>query len=311
VTVLVDVNLPCCICGSEASREFARPDVRRWGQTTEFVLRRCEHCGLVFNSPRLADDALADLYRSNYYIFDRPPDAEAARMVDCYRRTVAHLPAEARGSLLEVGSAKGYMLAILGRLGWRVTGVELSAAAAADARAIFGLEVFTGTLEQFRHADSRRFNVVLAQDVLEHVPDPADFLAGLAASLAPGGWLIVDTPNVGYRHVPSLGARWRGFNPFHIYLFEQHTLRRAVESAGLRVRTLGSYNDLPAEQSLLGPPPASPRFRWMTAAGRALKDRLTGHYVARAARAARAARPLVLDPACPGENLVCIAYRPE
>jgi 2-polyprenyl-3-methyl-5-hydroxy-6-metoxy-1,4-benzoquinol methylase len=309
MSVLLDVNLPCCVCGGEASGVFARPDVSRWGQTAEFVLRRCEGCGLVFNSPRLTDDELAGLYRSNYYVFDRPADAECARIVGCYRRTLAHLPHGTEGPVLEVGSAKGYMLALLAELGWEATGVELSEYAAAVARRSFGVEVFAGTLARFREEDGRRFGVVLAQDVLEHVPDPPAFLAGLAESLLPGGWLVVDTPNLGYRHVPALGDRWRGFNPFHIYLFDQHTLRRSLERAGLVVRAMGSYNDLTLEESLPGPPPTRPRFPRVTAVSRAVKDRLARRYLARAVQAVRASGPIAFDPACQGENLVCLASR--
>src|SRR5215207_6783322 len=172
-----EANRPCFVCGADRSEIAFVPDVRRWGQMDKFVLRRCGECGLVFNSPRLSRERLGDLYRRNYYFFSRPAGMEFERIRGAYLRTVAHLPEATPAALLEVGSANGYMLALLAGQGWRVTGVEIAEAAAQVSRRRFGMEVFTGTLEEFRNTDDRRFDVVLAQDLLEHVSDPGQFLS--------------------------------------------------------------------------------------------------------------------------------------
>jgi SAM-dependent methyltransferase len=312
--VALEVNRPCFICGSDASEARFRPDVRPWGHHDPFVLRRCSACGLVFNSPRLPAEGLADLYRRNYYFFARPAVMEVKRIAAAYLRTMAHLPAGGP-RLLEVGSAKGYMLALLRRLGWKVTGVEIADTAAEHSRRAFGVEVFTGTLEEFRRQSSMKFDVVLAQDVLEHVPDPAAFLQALYESVAPGGRLLIDTPNVGGRSVKSVGERWRGFNPFHIYLFDRDTLTRAVVNAGFTVEAIGSYSDLAPEESVIGTG-AAPKRRaaWIARARALIRSALDGlllsYYVGRSARQVRRSSPLPLDPNCQGDNLVCIAVRP-
>jgi SAM-dependent methyltransferase len=313
-TVALEVNRPCFICGSEASDARFRPDVRPWGHQDPFVLRHCSGCGLVFNSPRLPANRLADLYRRNYYFFQRPAGVEMERIGGAYRRTVAHLPPSGP-RLLEVGSAKGYMLGLLRRLGWRVTGVEIADSAAEHSRRVFGTEVFTGTLEEFRRRTPQEFDVVLAQDVLEHVPDPATFLDALYRSVVPGGRLIIDTPNVGGRSVKAVGERWRGFNPFHIYLFDRDTLTQAVSNAGFTVELIGSYSDVTPEQSVITTAvPARPRAAWIARARglvRGALDRLLlPCYVHRVARRVRRTAALPLDPNCQGDNLVCIALRP-
>jgi 2-polyprenyl-3-methyl-5-hydroxy-6-metoxy-1,4-benzoquinol methylase len=309
-----EVNRPCFVCGSDASEVQFHPDVRPWGHHGHFVLRRCSGCGLVFNSPRLSPERLADLYRSNYYFFARPAGLELERIGGAYLRTMSHLPV-AGPRLLEVGSAKGYMLALLRRLGWRVTGVEIAGSAAEHSRRVFGVDVFTGTLEEFRRGSSRTFDVVLAQDVIEHVPDPRGFLRALYESVAPGGRVIIDTPNVGGRSVSVVGERWRGFNPFHIYLFDRDTLTQAVSNAGFRVEIVGSYSDVAPEQSVLGAGSAPRRHpAWVARARSVLRgalDRmLLSYHVWRVARQVRRAAPLPLDPNCQGDNLVCIAVRP-
>jgi 2-polyprenyl-3-methyl-5-hydroxy-6-metoxy-1,4-benzoquinol methylase len=310
-----EVNRPCFVCGADRSEVGFVPDVRRWGQMDTFVLRRCSDCGLVFNSPRLPRERLGDLYRRNYYFFSRPAGMEFERIGGAYLRTVAHLPQATPGALLELGSAKGYMLALLAGRGWRVTGVEIAEAAAQFSRRHFGVEVFTGTLEEFRRTDDRRFDVVLAQDVLEHVSEPGLFLRSAYDCLRPGGWLIVDTPNVGGANVGLVGEKWRGFHPFHIYLFDRRSLTRALNHAGFTVRLLGSYNTVSPEASIVAQ--AQRRTRVPAAIGRlraALRQRLDQallrRYLRRAIEGVRAGPPQPLDPLCRGDNLVCIVVRP-
>ncbi|HET6796325.1 MAG TPA: class I SAM-dependent methyltransferase [Gemmatimonadales bacterium] len=310
----------CFICGSRDSVPAFRPDVRRWGYGGEFLLRRCSGCGLVFNAPRLPPDELNRLYGPNYYFFHRSAHREMARIQQAYLRTMAHLPV-ARGSLLEVGSAKGYLLALLQDLGWDVSGVELAESAAAYSRQQFGLEIFSGTLEEFRDRDARKFDVVLALDVIEHVPDQPSFWQALHDLTHPGSWLIIDTPNVGGRNVPIVGDRWRGFNPFHIYLFDAETLQRSVTQAGFQVRVLGSYNEVPAEQSLSAEPesPGGSGGSLMKARLRsrvqpiteALDRVLLPHLLRRSSRELVGREPTPLDPRCGGDNLVCIAVHSD
>jgi 2-polyprenyl-3-methyl-5-hydroxy-6-metoxy-1,4-benzoquinol methylase len=312
----------CFICGSAQSTLAFRPEVHRWGYAGEFLLRRCSGCGLVFNAPRLDPDALSRLYGPDYYFFHRSARREVARVLQAYLRTMAHLPISG-GTLLEVGSAKGYLLALLQGLGWKVTGVELADSAASYSREEFGLEVFSGTVEEFRDRDSRKFDVLLGLDVIEHVPDQPAFWQALHDLTRPGSWLILDTPNVGGRNVPLVGDRWRGFNPFHIYLFDAETLRRSVIRAGFRVEVMGSYNEVAPEQSRSAEVYAD---NGASSPWQGVKTRLrSGYrsvegwwdhlllplYLRRARRALAGLRPTPLSLECRGDNLVCIARRSD
>ena len=104
-------------------------------------------------------------------------------------------PLEGR-TALDVGCGAGLLAEPLSRLGAKVTAIDAApelidiakvhaegAGLAIDYRAM-GVEDLTGT-----------YDLVTAMEVVEHVAEPKAFLASLAARLAPGGLLVLSTPN--------------------------------------------------------------------------------------------------------------------
>jgi 2-polyprenyl-6-hydroxyphenyl methylase/3-demethylubiquinone-9 3-methyltransferase len=97
---------------------------------------------------------------------------------------------------LDVGCGAGLLAEPLARLGARVTGIDASPEVIAVARehaGEHGLEI------DYRAGDVQelegQFDLVTAMEVVEHVAEPAAFVAALAKRLAPGGLLIMSTPN--------------------------------------------------------------------------------------------------------------------
>jgi 2-polyprenyl-6-hydroxyphenyl methylase/3-demethylubiquinone-9 3-methyltransferase len=96
----------------------------------------------------------------------------------------------------DVGCGAGLLAEPLARLGARVTGIDAAPeniAAARDHAAGQGLAIdyCAGGVE----ALAGRFDLITSMEVVEHVADPAAFVAGLAAAVADNGLLILSTPN--------------------------------------------------------------------------------------------------------------------
>lgn len=99
---------------------------------------------------------------------------------------------------LDVGCGAGLLCEPLARLGAAVTGIDAAAeniAAASDHAERQGLAIGYSATGIESLGMSGAFDLVTSMEVIEHVTDPALFVRGLADALAPGGLMILSTPN--------------------------------------------------------------------------------------------------------------------
>jgi 2-polyprenyl-6-hydroxyphenyl methylase/3-demethylubiquinone-9 3-methyltransferase len=162
---------------------------------------------------------------------------------------------------LDVGCGAGLLCEPLARLGAAVTGIDAAAENIAAARAHAekqGLSIAyraTG-IESLGEGG---FDLVTSMEVIEHVADPALFVRGLKAALAPGGLMILSTPN----RTPlsrlamitigeSIGGIPRGTHDWHRFL-RPAELEALLEAAGLRVTDRMGLSFTPGHGFVPGP----------------------------------------------------------
>lgn len=105
-------------------------------------------------------------------------------------------------SALDVGCGAGLLAEPLARLGAATTAVDaaeenIAAARTHAAGSGLAIDYRQGELASLALG---QFDLVTAMEVIEHVADKPAFIAQLAAHLAPGGLLVISTPN---RTAPS------------------------------------------------------------------------------------------------------------
>lgn len=160
-----------------------------------------------------------------------------------------------RRALLEVGCAHGWFLDAAARRGYEVHGVEPDAPIGAQASAR-GHDVKTGFFPAAVARDAR-YDVIVFNDVFEHLPDPRAALASCRQLLRPTGSLVLNLPSSEgiFFHIATLLDRvgasgphermWqKGFPSPHLSYFRPDTLARLAAREGFAEIYRGTLDSL-------------------------------------------------------------------
>jgi len=201
-------------------------------------LVRCLGCGFIY---ALVAEGDRERIRRAYEEMDDPDyvKEERGRRAQA-RKILSKLKVKAGGKLLDVGCGPGFFLDEARRAGWDVQGLDLSKWAQTYAREHFGIEVLTGALEEAGFPE-RSFDVIVMNDVLEHLEDPKSTIRHARKILKNDGVLYVSTPDIDSALSRLLGARWWGINLFHLVYFSRTTLEKMFEEVGFKVQRYFSY----------------------------------------------------------------------
>ena len=225
----------CPICERPTRQRFA---------VGSYALCACPACQLEMLDPQPEESVLQEIYGHGYFLGEDGSEASERRSkmksatAALYVDTLARLVRPEDVALLEIGCGHGEVLQEARRRGFRVSGVEMSAAAAAIAnRSLGGPVVAVGTIQTLPVAPGR-FDAVLAADVIEHVRDPEDLLLRVRELLTAGGALLLITPSLNSWTRRLLGRRWMEYKVEHLYYFSALSMRLLLERCGFQDITL-------------------------------------------------------------------------
>jgi SAM-dependent methyltransferase len=191
----------------------------------------CGRCGLL----QLLDVVNPEvLFR--HYLYVTGTSATQIEHNRAYARAVIdRLGLGSADLVVEVASNDGTLLRAFAAQGVRTLGIEPARNLAAEASAA-GIETvgefFTGELARRLRAERGAARAVVANNVLAHVDNPGDFLAGCRELIADDGLIAIEVPYVG-----ELLDRVEYDTVYHEHLsyFSIGSLLRLAESAALSV----------------------------------------------------------------------------
>lgn len=144
--------------------------------------------------------------------------------------------------LLDVGCGGGLFAACAKRVGWDAQGLDPNPASV-EAAARYGVPVRTATIEESGY-DANTFDIIYANDLIEHLLDPVRGFKEIARLLAPAGVLVLSTPN-GDRALLRRD-RWGGFQSSleHLWYFNTRSMKHLFRMVNLDVYAVeqGDWN---------------------------------------------------------------------
>jgi 2-polyprenyl-3-methyl-5-hydroxy-6-metoxy-1,4-benzoquinol methylase len=224
----------CPLCGSVQSRIFDRRKFRNQDVTN----RICNHCGLVYQSPRMSESELAEFYQQEYrqlYQGDEgpnPKDLAVQRGRANFLAKFTQSQIASAGRHLDIGCSAGLLLQRFQvELNCASVGIEPGQAYRAYARQQ-GLVVYP-SLDALVEAQEPPFDLISMAHVLEHIGNPIEYLTVLRQThLNPEGWLLIEVPNL-YAH--------DSFEVAHLVSYSPHTLTQVLRQAGFQIASLKQH----------------------------------------------------------------------
>lgn len=231
--VIADADLEvtvCPFCGDSKSSVVTRA-------FAPCLVVRCRSCSLSYLSPRWKEGLVRELYSRDDYFeekgagysgYDRQAEALKRTFIQLVRNLERH--GLTGGDLLEIGCGYGYLLQAARPFFSTTTGTDYSNLAVDRARAVADA-VYRGGLESL--PAGRTFDVVILNQVIEHVYRPLSFLKELREWIRPGGRLVLATPDMNSPLRYLLGSRWPSYKiPEHVIYFTEATLSAVLRAAG-------------------------------------------------------------------------------
>ena len=161
-------------------------------------------------------------------------------------------------SALDVGCGAGLLTEPLARMGAAATGLDaapenIAAARLHAERQGLAIDYRHGSVETLGEGET--FDLVCSMEVVEHVTDPAAFVAGLGRALAPGGLMLLSTPNrtvlsrlalitvgEGTGQIPRGTHDWQKFlKPDELEVLLQQAGLRVIETRGLSLDPMKGF----------------------------------------------------------------------
>ena len=232
-------NISCNLCGVDQTSIVLADKAKGFCFARTVV--RCEQCWLLFVNPQPEWEELVKAY--DFYSGTKAAETAPNQEISnerIFRRVKLLKNIASSKNALDLGCGNGGFLFSLRQAGVKCRGVEASSRLAGLARGK-GLEVFTGTIENFcRDSENESFDLVTMWEVIEHLRDPAGAVKRIFDILKPGGILALSTPNAAGTAARRKQMNWQGFTDdrCHLFFFNRQNLRDLLIPQGFLIKKL-------------------------------------------------------------------------
>ena len=231
-------SLPCPISDSSDAVLVSSKD--RHGKLLRNVM--CEKSGLIYVDPvpfENTEEFYQTEYRKSYKGVHRPKPKHVYRAgkiaLERYARLEEVLPASAH--CLDAGSSSGEFVYLLSNKGHNAQGVEANIPYAEYSKSELEIAVCISPFSEFDTKE--KFDLITMFHVLEHLEHPLRDLSHLGELLKPGGYFVIEVPNILYPDM-AFSHKW---HPGHLFSYTSQTLSMLMQKAGFETISCAPIND--------------------------------------------------------------------
>ena len=221
----------CPICSSPSS-DF---ELEKFG----IAMVKCQDCTLRY-SRQIPVDA-AELYSDEDYLpilkkgYNENLDYRKQRFgVERLDLIEEQMESGQDKSLLDIGCGTGWFLECARERGFDIAGFDLGTEVAAWTADRLGIPVWSSSLDEI--PSDRKFSVITAFDVLEHVLEPVEWLRSAMTFLKPGGMMLLYVPHFDSLSVQVMRDKSSLVTPLeHILFFTKQAMQTLADRVGLEL----------------------------------------------------------------------------
>lgn len=235
----------CPICHGTAFSPFLTCADHSVSHETFHILR-CKTCQLLFTNPRPADDQLPKYYLSTNYTSHIKQGKSLIDWAYLLARTftlkwkltlLKKYHSAPNGNLLDFGCGVGQFLKAAAANGWDPTGIEPSTIARTNADPVIAPYILS-SLDEF-NIQSKRFDIITAWHVVEHVSDLNHNIALLSQLLSDTGTIFIAVPNHNSWDARHYKDYWAAYDvPRHLWHFNIDSMTRLLSAHSLTVSAI-------------------------------------------------------------------------
>lgn len=245
-----------CFCGSiESSPVKMIPyrDERFVKRFQKATILKCSQCGLMRTSPTPILD-MPEIYEEDSVSSSHEQNTDLWKKFsqEVIEKIKMH---KSSGKLLDVGCNIGVLVHEAQLAGFDAEGIDLNQAAVDYGRTHFNIPLKKERLENISGSD--RYDVIVMNHVIEHIPDLQTFGNHIRRLLKPDGLFLAVCPNAesGVAQVLNIlnkrksgkGSNWfwYGYLPEqHVWQFGPHSLKRVMEECHFKTLKVSANQNM-------------------------------------------------------------------
>jgi len=204
-----------------------------------YQINECITCGHRFIKIEQAENHVNKVYSDDYFFAGKdgyPNYLEEKDILYAYGKRYAKIIAKhiKPGRILDAGCAAGFILKGFQDSGWQCHGIEPNDTMAGYGRKELGLDITTGSLENFIAAE--QFDLINMIQVIGHFYDVDKVMQNISGLLKPEGLVLIESWNMKSIVARILGKNWHEHCPPSVVnWFSEKTLTQLLNYYGFQL----------------------------------------------------------------------------